>query len=472
MCERQKVLRISDATVLFSPVSDIGSMDCGGVMTQLQFKRGINIIPRLDCRIHTSELLILETTFPTAKITTLSMDDLSSDLTGLLSTLEDITVPEGLDLSNMTSDLNAYLTAEGKEQVDLSTVQQQLAKFRSIHKLANYSMFAFDFEQPDGLGDAVTGLYMIVGGILLAVLIASCCACCFCTSFRAAAVLALKIAGKIVYWVFWGLFWLISKISVWCYHRCKDKRRGMSHTSATAVDMEATFSGLDTNLHSVSSESAVNFSESELGLPIIWSPPTFAINRSAVIATARPAEVDLTFAPPPSLTPPILAALTPPTSSTLGSPEFQSTPEAYMIIGGSPLVTRHEQPPYWDISIERGCRATLFCQSPLGRIEWNDSLKIAEGEDGAEILGERPDPLTLRAWQMEVRQLPIPCASKIGDKWILRAYPNIEWDEGRSLFRDLQTGQVVSGFRRDAVYWDDVVAMLPHGPACSCLQGD
>ena len=134
------------------------------------------------------------------------MDDLSSDLTGLLNTLEDITVPEGLDLSNMTSDLNAYLTAEGKEQVDLSTVQQQLAKFRSIHKLANYSMFAFDFEQPDGLGDAVTGLYMIVGGILLAVLIASCCACCFCTSFRTAAVLALTIAGNIVYWLFWSLF--------------------------------------------------------------------------------------------------------------------------------------------------------------------------------------------------------------------------------------------------------------------------
>ena len=66
------------------------------------------------------------------------MDDLSSDLTGLLNTLDDITVPEELDLSNMSSYLNAYLTAEGKEQVDLTTVQQKLAKFRSIHKLANY----------------------------------------------------------------------------------------------------------------------------------------------------------------------------------------------------------------------------------------------------------------------------------------------------------------------------------------------
>jgi hypothetical protein len=115
------------------------------------------------------------------------------------------------------------------DNLDLANAEKELQKFRTVDKLANYTVFNFDLNSPLGISSAVTGAYAGMG--LLVCFISILC-CCTCECGRAAIFAVLKGLGKLLLWLGNGLFcWLLPI----CYKKYKDSRSQEQTMSPSTV---------------------------------------------------------------------------------------------------------------------------------------------------------------------------------------------------------------------------------------------
>jgi hypothetical protein len=136
-CHRQSFMRTSNQVIIFSQKEDNMTISCGSDRFFEPLGAGTTRIAG-GCQITTSELTIYGQPSITSNEHALSSDSIEATVFDLFGTMSDLQVVKGIDLRNMTKDLDDFLTAEGKESVDLTQVQTQLKKFRTVHKLANY----------------------------------------------------------------------------------------------------------------------------------------------------------------------------------------------------------------------------------------------------------------------------------------------------------------------------------------------
>ena len=134
------------------------------------------------------------------------------------SVLSDINLGHSISFLNETELLLSFLAASGVDNLDLANAEKELQKFRTVDKLANYTVFNFDLNSPLGISSAVTGAY---AGIGLLVCFISVLCCCTCECGRAAVFAVLKGLGKLLLWLGNGLFcWLLPI----CYKKYMDGR--------------------------------------------------------------------------------------------------------------------------------------------------------------------------------------------------------------------------------------------------------